>query len=76
MDYLPRNTVFTPGHALPWTEEDAELAMRTRLRVVGTPQAPNPYGLVGIAYHLVVLPTAPDGKETPIAATSCILCLN
>lgn len=75
-DFIPKGARFTCGRALPWTEAEAEVVLRTRLRIVGRPQPPNEYGLVGIGFHLVVLPTTPGEKETPIATIACILNLN
>ena len=76
MEHVPRNARWIVGSALPWSEEEAEGAMRTRLRIAASPQPPNAYGFVGIALTLIVLPTAPAGEEIPIARTAAVLNLN
>lgn len=76
MDWLPRDIAWRIGPALPWDHETADAVIRTRLRVIGTPQAPNQYGMIAIAYHLVALPTHSEGSEIPIATTACVLNAN
>jgi hypothetical protein len=44
--------------------------------VIGAPKPPNIYGLIGVGFHVVTLPSSPDGQEIPFATAACILSVN
>lgn len=75
-EWIPHTARFVPGTALGWSVEDAETAMRTRLRIAARPSTPNRHGLVGFAYYVVALPSLPDGQEVPVAAATAVISLN
>lgn len=76
MEHLPHPIQWTIGPALPWTQDEADCVMRSRLRIDGRPAAPNAYGLVAFSFLIVALPSTPNGEEIPFARTSCVFNLN